>query len=290
MSVVVERRGFSLPLGVSPEAEIFAVGDIHGRSDLLAALIDEAAREPKLRAKRVIVFLGDLVDRGSDSLGAIDLAMAAKARVGADEAIALMGNHETMMRLALDAQTPWDDALDAFDTWIGNGGDRTVAEFLKTEVAPDDLDEMLARARVSLPPRVQAWLSSLRPSWRSGQVLFVHAGVNPQVELETFLAAPWNTPLHKLEEDRHWAWVRWPFLEHRPARDGFSGFFVIHGHTPNDARRDASHVDQIAGFRLNLDAGSAMTGIVKMAVIRDRHAEVISARGEINWSLGDKSL
>ena len=82
MSVVVERRGFSLPLGVSPETEIFAVGDIHGRSDLLVALIDEAAREPKLRDKRAIVFLGDFVDRGSDSLGAIELAMGAKARVG----------------------------------------------------------------------------------------------------------------------------------------------------------------------------------------------------------------
>jgi hypothetical protein len=128
MSVVVERRGFSLPLGVSPEAEIFAVGDIHGRSDLLVALIDEAAREPKLRDKRTIVFLGDFVDRGSDSLGAIELAMGAKARVGADEAIALMGNHEAMMRLALDPETPWDDAIDAFDTWIANGGDRTLAQ------------------------------------------------------------------------------------------------------------------------------------------------------------------
>ena len=188
MSVVVERRGFSLPLGVSPEAEVFAVGDIHGRSDLLAALIDEAAREPKLRDKRAIVFLGDLVDRGPDSLGAIDLAMAAKARVGADEAIALMGNHEAMMRLALDPETPWDDALDAFDTWIANGGDRTMAEFLKAGEPPDDLDDMLAQARAALPPRVRAWLSSLRPSWRSGEVLFVHAGVNPQVELEIFLA------------------------------------------------------------------------------------------------------
>jgi serine/threonine protein phosphatase 1 len=289
MSVVVERRGFSLPLGVSPEAEVFAIGDIHGRSDLLAALIDEAAREPKLREKRAIVFLGDLVDRGPDSLGAIDLAIGAKARIGADEAIALMGNHETMMRLALDPETPWDDAIDAFDTWIGNGGDRTVAEFLKTEEPPDDLDQMLAHARASLPPRVLAWLSSLRPSWRSGQVLFVHAGVNPHVELETFLAAPWNTPLDQLDEDRHWAWVRRPFLEHRPAMDGFGGFFVVHGHTPNDARRGASHRDQIAGFRLNLDAGSAMTGIAKMAVIRGREAEVVSARAEINWSFGDRS-
>jgi serine/threonine protein phosphatase 1 len=279
MSVVVERRGFSLPLGVSPEVEVFAIGDIHGRSDLLAALIDEAAREPKLRDKRAIVFLGDLVDRGPDSLGAIDLAISAKARVGADEAIALMGNHETIMRLALDPESSWDDAIDAFDTWLGNGGDRTVAEFLKTEAPPDYLDDMLTEARASLPPRVLAWFSSLRPSWRSGRVLFVHAGLNPKVELEAFLAVPWKTPLHKLDEDRHWAWVRRPFLEHRPGPDGFSGFFVVHGHTPNDGRPKASHADQIAGYRLNLDAGSAMTGVAKMAIIRDRYAEVVSARG-----------
>ena len=279
MSVVVERQGFLLPLGVSPEAEVFAVGDIHGRSDLLVALIDEAAREPKLRDKRTIVLLGDLVDRGLDSLGAIDLAMVAKARVGADEAIALMGNHEAMMRLALDPETPVGDAIDSLETWIANGGDRTMAEFVKTEEPPEYLDDMLTEARASLPPRVHAWLSSSRASWRSGQVLFVHAGVNPQVELETFLGIPWNIPLAKLDEDLHWAWVRRPFLEHGPCPDGFGGFFVVHGHTPNDARPKASHADQIAGFRLNLDAGSVLTGVAKMAIIRDRYAEVVSARG-----------
>jgi serine/threonine protein phosphatase 1 len=285
MSVAIERQGFSLPFGISPETEIFVVGDIHGRSDLLGALIDEAAREPKLRDKRAIVFLGDLIDRGSDSLGAIDLAIGAKARVGADEAIALMGNHEAMMRLSFEPETPWDDALDAFDTWVGNGGDRTMAEFLTIEEHPNYLDDMLTQARESLPPRVRAWLLSLRPSWRSGQVLFVHAGVNPAAELEGFLAVPWNVPLMKLDEDCHWAWVRRPFLEHRPGPAGFGGFFVIHGHTPNDARRAASHVDQIARFRLNLDAGSALTGIAKMAIIRDRQAEVVSARGPTSLNL-----
>ncbi len=102
MSAAVERREFALPFGPSPEKEIFAVGDIHGRADLLAALIEEAAREPKRREKRAIVFLGDLVDRGPDSLGAIDLAIGAAERIGADEGIALMGNHEAMMRLALE--------------------------------------------------------------------------------------------------------------------------------------------------------------------------------------------
>jgi serine/threonine protein phosphatase 1 len=279
MSAVVERRRFALPRGLSPDAEIFAVGDIHGRADLLDALIGEARREPRLREKRAIVFLGDLVDRGPDSLGAIDLAIGAAARIGADDGIALMGNHEAMMRLALDPETPWDVAVDALETWIANGGDRTLAEFVEFDEPPGDVDELLAAARASLPPRVRAWLASLRASWRSGDILFVHAGVNPRVDIDAFLAVPWNTPLFRLNEDRHWAWVRRPFLEHRPGPKGFSGLFVVHGHTPNDARRDASHDDQIARFRLNLDAGSVLTGVAKMAIIRGAEAEVVVASG-----------
>jgi serine/threonine protein phosphatase 1 len=285
MSVAVERREFALPFAASPDKEIFAVGDIHGRTDLLAALIDEAAREPKRREKRAIVFLGDLVDRGPDSLGAIDIAVGAAARVGAGEGIALMGNHEAMMRLALDSSTPWEDAIEALEAWMANGGDRTLAEFVEADEPPQDLDQLLAAARLSLPGRVRDWLESLRASWRSGELLFVHAGVNPRFDLEAFLAARWNTPLASLDEERHWAWVRWPFLKHRPGPEGFSGLFVVHGHTPNDARRDASHEDQIAGFRLNLDAGSGLTGVAKMAIIRGRSAEVVAARGPTNREL-----
>jgi serine/threonine protein phosphatase 1 len=196
-----------------------------------------------------------------------------------------MGNHEAMMRLALDPNTPPKAASDAFETWIANGGDRTLAEFVGSDAAPKDLHGFREAARASLPPRVRVWLESLRTSWRSGEVLFVHAGVNPQVELEAFLALPWNIPLAKLDENRHWAWVRWPFLGYSPGNGGFSGFFVVHGHTPNDARRAPSHADQIVGFRLNLDAGSGMTGVAKMAVIRGRRAEVVTARGPTNMEL-----
>ena len=285
MSAAVERREYALPRGASPDEEIFAIGDIHGRSDLLAALIDVAAHEPRRREKRTIVFVGDLVDRGPDSLGAIDLAIGAKARVGADDEIALMGNHEAMMRLAMDPGAPWEDAIEALEGWIANGGDRTLAEFLDAGERARDLDELLAAARASLPERVRAWLERLRASWRSGDLLFVHAGVNPRFDLDAFLAAPWNTPLSRLDEERHWAWVRWPFLKHRPGPSGFGGVFVVHGHTPNDARRDASHEDQIAGFRLNLDAGSGMTGVAKMAIIRSGQAEVVAARGPTNREL-----
>ena len=285
MSIVVDRHAFVLPRSGAPDVEIFAIGDIHGRADLLAALLEEAAREPRRAPRRAIVFLGDLIDRGPDSLGAIDLAIGAGRRIGAERTIALMGNHETMMRLAVDPTTAHEDAIDALQTWAMNGGDRFVAEFVDLDPAPADADALLRAIRAALPPRVARWLEHLRPYWRAGEILFVHAGVNPRVDLDSFLATPWNTPLRGLDEDRHWAWVRWPFLDHAPGPEGWSGLFVVHGHTPNDARPHASHADQIKNFRLNLDAGSGLTGVAEMAIIRGAQAEVVAARGPTNRML-----
>jgi len=285
MAAVVDRHAFILPRAVAPDVEIFAIGDIHGRPDLLHALLDDAAREPKRRAKRALVFLGDLIDRGPDSLGAIDLTLGARERVGADESIALMGNHEAMMRLALDPKSPWEVALDALANWLRNGGVAVVRQFADFGVAPGGPDELLTVLRVALPERVRDWLGAMRSHWRSRDVLFVHAGVNPHMALDAFLATPWNTPLSEMDEERHWAWVRWPFLEYEPGRRGFSGLFVVHGHTPNDAKPNASHEDQIARFRLNLDAGSGLTGMAKMAVFRDNEAKVVTALGPTNRML-----
>ncbi len=285
MAAVVSRETYVLPRAVAPDVEVFAIGDIHGRPDLLQALIDEAADEPRRREKRVLVFLGDLVDRGADSLGAIGLAIGAGDRIGADEVVALMGNHEAMMRLALDPKTPWDDALDALGAWLRNGGTAVVRQFADFAAPPEGPEELLTVLRVALPDGVRRWLETLRPHWRSRDVLFVHAGVNPDIDIETFLATPWNEPLASLEEDRHWAWVRWPFLEATPGPEGFSGLFVVHGHTPNDAQPRPSHADQIRRFRLNLDGGSGLTGLARMAVIRGDEAHVLTALGPTNRML-----
>ncbi len=282
MAAVVDRQTFVLPRAVAPDAEVFAIGDIHGRPDLLRALIDEAAREPRHRERRVLVFLGDLVDRGPDSVGTVDLAIGAGAEIRADACVSLMGNHEAMMRLALDPRTPWDDALDALHNWLRNGGGAVVRQFARFEVEPPGPEELLTVIRVALPDRMRLWLESLRPNWRSGETLFVHAGVNPSLDLESFLAAPWNMPLAELDEDMHWAWVRWPFLEAAPGPRGFDGYFVVHGHTPNDARLNPSHEDQIRASRLNLDAGSGKTGLVKMGVFRGAEVKVLTALGPTN--------
>jgi serine/threonine protein phosphatase 1 len=282
MTLCVDRQIFTLPLTVERDVEVLAVGDIHGRSDLLRALLDEGRATPRRAATRKIVFLGDLIDRGPDSLGAIDLAARAGEIVGADETIALMGNHEGMMRLALDPATRRADAIDAFQTWLANGGARVIGEFVDPERTPADLDELLDLVKTSLPISVGHWLAALRPHWRSGNVLFVHAGVNPSLPLESFLAAPWNVPLARLDEEHHWAWVRWPFLDHQPGPGGWSGYFVLHGHTPNDGLRSPAHADQVRKFRLNLDAGSGGTGVAKMAILRGGEVEVVTVRGEPN--------
>ena len=286
MTVLIDRDAFALPRSAAPGVEIFAIGDIHGRSDLLAALIDEAAREARLAPARAIVFLGDLIDRAPDSLGAIDLAIGAAARIGAERAVFLMGNHELMMRLAVDPGIPQADAIEALETWWLNGADKFVAEFADLDRLPGATAERLKAIRAALPPRIAQWLAGLRVCWRSHEILFVHAGVNPRFDADAFLATPWNMPLRLVNEDRHWAWVRRPFLDHDPGPEGWSGYFVMHGHTPNDAKPHASHADQIAHFRLNLDAGSGHTGLAKMAIIRANRAEVVVAHGPTNKMMG----
>jgi serine/threonine protein phosphatase 1 len=279
LRILIDRQAFTLPRAGADGVEIFAIGDIHGRSDLLAALLKAAASEPRRAERRIIVFLGDLIDRGPDTLGTIDLAIDAARLAAADETIALMGNHETMMRLALDPATPLSGAIKALEIWLLNGGAFTVAEIVHGAESPADMAGLLQRLREAAPARVEVWLTGLRPHWRSGDLLFVHAGVNPSIELEAFLAAPWNTPLEALEGSRHWAWVRWPFIDAEPGPEGFGGYFVIHGHTPIDLTPGATHADQIRRFRLNLDAGSVKTGVVEMAILRGASAEVVRAQG-----------
>jgi hypothetical protein len=76
--------------------------------------------------------------------------------------------------------------------------------------------------------------------------------------------------------------VRWPFLEADPGPGGYGGYFVVHGHTPNDARLNPSHGDQVRACRLNLDAGSGRSGLVKMGVFRGTEAKVLTALGPTN--------
>lgn len=271
------REILPLPRAIEPGIEIVAVGDIHGRADLLDALLGVAAATPLSQPLRRLVFTGDLVDRGPDSLGALKLARDGGELIGAGETIALMGNHEILMRMALDPAVPAKIGQAALRLWLGNGGGAVVEQLIDARLSKGEARRTLEALRAATPEWIVAWLRSLSPNYVSGDVLFVHAGVNPKQSLETALATPWDEPLDQLDERAHWAWVRGPFLDHRPGESGFSGYFVVHGHTPLDRGATRSHAEQVARFRLNLDGGSAVTGIAKMAIFSGGIAEVVTA-------------
>ena len=161
--------------------------------------------------RRVIVYLGDYVDRGPDSMGVIDLLL--DSPLAEFESVHLIGNHERLMLDFLrDASVG--------PTWILNGGDRTLASY--GVVAADQalwlpsaaLKPLQTELRDRLPARHRGFLERLRLSHREGGYCFVHAGVRPGVALEA-------------QDEDDLLWIREPFLS--SAAD--FGAVIVHGHT-----------------------------------------------------------
>ncbi|MBC7905932.1 MAG: serine/threonine protein phosphatase, partial [Rhodospirillaceae bacterium] len=172
------------PAHVPDGTRVYAVGDIHGRLDLLNRLLarmeEDAARSP---AKRVsVVFLGDYVDRGPHSRGVIERLMqgppASGALAGADWTC-LKGNHEEFMVRFLDE--PLRDT-----GWCRNGGVETVRSYAGT--IPDGQENDVAALQLllarTLPPAHLRFLSRLPVTHTEGDYLFVHAGIRPGVAIE----------------------------------------------------------------------------------------------------------
>jgi serine/threonine protein phosphatase 1 len=254
----VTPKAFTLEFSAAAGEELILIGDIHGADNLLDALLATAADlERPDGTRRELIFLGDLIDRGPASLRCLDLAIAAGERVGADETVGLIGNHEQMLKIALaHADTP--EGILAAETWIANGGGLVIKEMLDAQTSGDfDVRRGFGEARL-------AWLDGLVSHHFSGEILAVHAGVNPNMPLDEFLWQSWDIDFRNLNEDDHWAWVRGPFLGHTPTERGHHGFFVIHGHSTPETDLIPTAV-QIERARLNLDGGTYATGVARMA-------------------------
>jgi serine/threonine protein phosphatase 1 len=190
---------------------LYAVGDIHGRADLLEALLEQiaadATRHPAA-AKRLI-YLGDYVDRGPASSAVIDMVLH-DGPPGL-EVVPLMGNHEEMMLRFLED-------LAVGRTWMMNGGDATLRSY---GVEPPSMFAGTALFRHAqqqfterLPAGHKTFLETLAVSHTEGDYLFVHAGVRPGVALEK-------------QRTEDLLWIRDEFLE--STRD--FGKVVVHGHS-----------------------------------------------------------
>ena len=222
---------------------LYAVGDIHGRLDLLDDLLRRIADD--LRARPVaagagaatIVFLGDLIDRGPDSAGVIE--RISTLRDVPARALLLLGNHEEILLRVLDGEPGL-----AYD-WLGFGGDACAESYGVSAAAMKAMSEArIAEAlRAAMPPAHVAFLKEGGDTIRFGDYLLVHAGIRPGVAIE-------DQQPHDLR------WIRQPFLS--DAHD--HGCLVIHGHTVTDG------VDRRAN-RVGIDTGAYRTGILTAAVV-----------------------
>lgn len=222
-----------------PDKRLYAVGDVHGRLDLLDDLLGRIADDIRDRPTpaATIVLLGDLIDRGPDSAGVVERLSALRdfpARL-----LLLQGNHEELLLRTLDGEPSV-----AYD-WLKFGGDACVESYGVSAAALTAMSE----ARIAdvlgdaIPAAHVAFLKRGGDTIRFGDYLLVHAGIRPGVAIE-------DQQTHDLR------WIRQPFLS--DAHD--HGFLVIHGHTISDG------VDQRVN-RIGIDTGAYRTGVLTAAVV-----------------------
>jgi serine/threonine protein phosphatase 1 len=237
-------RAAAVPDGL----RIYAIGDIHGRADLLSDLFsqidDDRGNFPKDRA--VHVFLGDYVDRGPDSREVIDMLI----RRGREYPSAfLWGNHETFLLDFLNDPT-------VFAEWRQFGGLQTVMSYgLTPSLSPDEQERVALSSSLNrlFPDIHRRFLGSMKLSFTCGDFYFVHAGVRPGIALE-----------HQREEDL--LWIREDFLFHEGAFDKF----IVHGHTPVKE-------PDIRFNRINIDTGAYASGKLTCLVLERQEKRFLSA-------------
>ena len=212
----------------------YAVGDIHGRLDLLDELLDQIHQDIGNRKARkvLLVFVGDLIDRGPNSAQVIE-RLRTYDRPGV-QTVFLLGNHEEVLLRILAGEA------DLITKWRCFGGSECLASYGVDASGLTGLsdEEALAVVRNAIPMEHVEFLERFDDSCRFGDYLFVHAGIRPGVEIDQ-------------QRQSDLRWIREPFLS--DPRD--HGLYVVHGHTPSRSR-----APELRGNRLNLDTGAYFGG------------------------------
>ena len=223
-----------VPARIPDNVRVYAIGDIHGRADLLGRLmdlIDEDAATAGQHEKVIMVFLGDYVDRGFQSREVIDFILS--ERLAAYETVFLKGNHEeAFLKFLSDAGFGPD--------WARYGGSETLTSYgirpPRSRTLPEEWVEACARLNEVLPDAHRNFLISLRPSVTIGDYMFVHAGVRPDRALDQ-------------QSERDLLWIRDRFLNDATCFEQV----IVHGHTPI---REPYRDDR----RIGIDTGAYLSG------------------------------
>lgn len=210
---------------------IYAIGDVHGRLDCLKELLRAIDEDDRSRsaANTTLIFLGDLVDRGPESRGVVDLAMRMNE---AGQCVFLMGNHEEIVIRAWEGERQAASLLHRVggrETLLSYGVDAAVYD----EATTDEVSEMVGQL---IPGDHIQFMRSFRDRFQIGDYLFVHAGIKPGIALDA-------------QDPADMRWIRREFLE--SGRD--HGAMIVHGHT---VREDV----EAPGNRIGIDTGAFATG------------------------------
>ncbi len=219
---------------------IYAIGDIHGHLDKLEEVMDAILTDGGPEAE--VVFLGDLVDRGPDSRGVIDFVLDG-LKQGRKWTV-LTGNHDRMFRYFLEPSPRVDMRLRPDLYWLHErlGGRDTLASYGLTFDIEARLSEIHAAARATVPDEHVAFLTQLPYAKLHDNLLFVHAGIRPEVALAD-----------QLDDDL--CWIREDFLNYPHPHP----WLVVHGHTPVVR---PTHF----GNHVNLDTGAGYGEAITAAV------------------------
>lgn len=225
---------------LAPDRPLLAVGDIHGRLDLLDRLLRKLdSPEGQWLAAFPLIFVGDYIDRGEQSaqvLGRLHGLTQTRANV-----ICLLGNHEQMMLDFLAA--PEEKGA----RWVRYGGLQTLASFglsyISENASAAQWREIAERLAKALGPELRRWLEGRPLLWTSGNVTVVHAAADPQRPLDR-------------QERQTLLWGH-PEFETTPREDGQ---WIVHGHTIIDQ-------PQARAGRIAIDTGAYATGRLTVALI-----------------------
>lgn len=225
---------------VPPGTCVYAVGDVHGRVEPLAKLLEKIRGDAARRqaARRVLVLLGDYVDRGLESRQVIDLLLDDPAP--GFETVFLKGNHEAwLLEFLKDAQVGAH--------WLPNGGQATLFSYGVANPAGAPTAQRLESLReafaAAFPEKHRAFLAGLATAHVEGGYAFTHAGIRPGVALAE-------------QRDEDLLWGHEGFIE--DARD--HGKVIVHGHwyAPEPA---------VHGNRIGIDTGAFATGRLTCLVL-----------------------
>jgi serine/threonine protein phosphatase 1 len=224
---------------------IYAIGDVHGCDDLLAAMHEKVFADLAARpvADHRIIHLGDYIDRGPKSAAVIERLVDLTARD--ERVLCLRGNHEAMFLDFLE------DPFEGGQNFLANSGDKTLASYGVPMEAGGlssmrDIIGLLYATLEVLPVEHRQFIAKLPYTFRFGDFFFCHAGVRPDLPLD--------------QQDKFdLLWIREAFL----GSNADFGAVVIHGHTPVAA-------PDIRPNRINIDTGAVLGGPLTCVVLEGR--------------------